>query len=115
MAACHSGTGYIYISTNGGTTWTQQTQSGLGPNGNGSANWISVACTYNATQITAASSSGSNNAGSIYTYLFSTNRWTQQTTVPTNATWNLISSNTAAVITAAISNGTLYRFTPTNT
>jgi hypothetical protein len=116
MAACYSGTGYIYISTNGGTNWTQQTESGLGPNGNGTANWVSVACSSDGTQITAASSSGNNNAGSIYTYLFSTNRWTLQTTVPTNATWGLISSNSdGSVITAAISGGTLYRFTPTNT
>jgi hypothetical protein len=115
MAACHSGTGYIYISTNGGTSWTQQTQSGLGPFGNGSANWVSVVCS-EGTQITAASSSSNNNAGSIYTYLFTTNRWTLQTNVPTNATWTLISSNSdGSVITAAISGGTLYRFTPINT
>jgi hypothetical protein len=115
MAACYSGTGYIYISTNGGTSWTQQTQSGLGPFGNGSANWVSVVCS-DGTQITAASSSSNNNAGSIYTYLFTTNRWTLQTNVPTNATWSLISSNSdGSVITAAISGGTLYRFTPINT
>jgi len=117
MAACYSGTGYIYISSNGGSSWTQQTQVNLGPNGNGSANWVSVVLSSDGTQITAASSSSSALAGSIYTYLFTTGRWTRQSaTLPTNALWANLSSNAdGSIITAGISNGALYRFTPTNT
>jgi hypothetical protein len=102
MAACATGD-YIYISSNAGTTWTQQSSLGT-------KTWASIAVSSDGTQVVA----GTTNAG-IYTYLFSTNRWTLQSSAPTTKNYSALAINgTGTQITAGCNTGGVYMFAPTN-
>ena len=115
MAACYNGFvsdttyngGYIYILNNG---WVKQTQAGLGTSG--LDNWKYIHVTPDGSQIAACAL-----GGSIYTYLFSTNRWTKQTQIglPATANWTSITSDAnGSKMYAAASTNKVYYFYPIN-
>ncbi len=92
--------GYIYTSTDGGTTWTER-------NGAGSRQWKAVASSADGTKLVVAN--GSN--GFIYTSTDSGVNWTLRTSSGLYWWMSLTSSSDGTKLAATTGNGTGYIFT----
>ncbi|MEI7777785.1 MAG: hypothetical protein WCI52_04250, partial [bacterium] len=101
LAAVDSNSGYIYTSTNSGSTWTQQT-------GSGQHSWTSITSSSDGSKLVAADG----NNGYIYTSTNSGVTWTQQTGSGQHS-WSSITSSSDGVKLAAADNGG-YIYTSTN-
>jgi hypothetical protein len=100
MAACATG-GFVYLSSNSGTSWTQQIMLGT-------KTWQYIIVSPDGSRVVAAV-----NGGAIFTYLFSTRLWYVENDLPTMADWSALACNAdCSLVSASIRGGGIWTFAP---